>query len=328
MLLGSVTGARNRRQSTKCEGQCPDSIALVHARYQRFRNVVTVSDDFAAPLDARRAELRRFLRGRRRTTSPEVLGLPLASNRRRNAGVRIEELCAAAGVGITWYSALENGRPIRMSQKLLDAIASALAMSADERRYLFALAAPRDQPLPPAETIRGVLIALAENVEFGPAYVVDDRWNVLGWNAFAGTLFGFAPRGGGNLVERMFLDPSLRAIHLSWPRIADELVAVLHMNYAFAYEPARFDAFIERMRAASAEFAERWEAAGVRAMAPKRMRVAHPAYGTLTLETVGLQQSEHWHDRGSDWLIVQRNVDDGGGDSSDGDSGGASTSSA
>jgi transcriptional regulator with XRE-family HTH domain len=41
-----------------------------------------------------------------------------------------------ASLSVTYYTFLEQGRPVRPSEQVLDALASALRMSAAERRYL------------------------------------------------------------------------------------------------------------------------------------------------------------------------------------------------
>src|SRR3984957_16307229 len=60
--------------------------------------------------------------------------------RRRAAGLRREEVALLANVSVTYYTYLEQGRPVRPSAQVLDALASALRMSAAERRYLHVLA--------------------------------------------------------------------------------------------------------------------------------------------------------------------------------------------
>jgi hypothetical protein len=70
---------------------------------------------------ARRTELAAFLRTRRERISPEDVGLPPGS-RRRTAGLRREELAQLAGVGVTWYTWLEQGRGVSPSAEVLDAL--------------------------------------------------------------------------------------------------------------------------------------------------------------------------------------------------------------
>jgi len=68
----------------------------------------------AASTVMRRGELAAFLRSRRERITPEDVGLP-GGYRRRTAGLRREEVAQLAGVGVTWYTWLEQGRPIRAS---------------------------------------------------------------------------------------------------------------------------------------------------------------------------------------------------------------------
>src|SRR6201992_2880643 len=101
----------------------------------------------------RRDELRAFLRSRRARVSPADVGLPDEGARRRTPGLRREELAALAGVGVSWYTWLEQGRDIHPSPDVLDALARALRLDAADRSTLFAL--PRSElPLPDAhETV-------------------------------------------------------------------------------------------------------------------------------------------------------------------------------
>src|SRR5947208_17087073 len=87
----------------------------------------------------RRHELANFLRSRRARITPEQVGLPLVG-RRRTPGLRREEVASLAGVGMTWYTWLEQGRDINASEQVLEAIALPLMLEAHERTHLFTLA--------------------------------------------------------------------------------------------------------------------------------------------------------------------------------------------
>src|SRR5438034_9286590 len=93
--------------------------------------------------DLRRRELGSFLRSRRERIHPEQVGLR-PSRRRRTPGLRREEVAQLAGVGVTWYTWLEQGRDIRASAQVLDAIAKTLLFDAHERSHLFTLAGAAD----------------------------------------------------------------------------------------------------------------------------------------------------------------------------------------
>src|SRR5881275_3223470 len=120
----------------------------------------------------RRNELRAFLRSRRARLSPADVGLPDDGARRRTPGLRREELAALAGVGVSWYTWLEQGRDIHPSPDVLDALSRALRLDGAERATLFALARtelplPDDSRIAPgdeaeADDGRALLVSLVE----------------------------------------------------------------------------------------------------------------------------------------------------------------------
>src|SRR5206468_6125052 len=96
--------------------------------------------------ELRRRELGRFLRTCRARLSPAEVGLP-DIGRRRTAGLRREEVAQLAGIGLVWYTWLEQGRDIRVSPPLLGSVARALRLSPDQTDYVFALAGHAPLPL-------------------------------------------------------------------------------------------------------------------------------------------------------------------------------------
>src|SRR5579863_5754258 len=158
----------------------------------------------------RRSELAAFLRSRRERITPEDVGLP-GGYRRRTAGLRREEVAQLAGVGVTWYTWLEQGRPIRASVQVLDAVARTLRLDSVERQHLFRLAEIPDaaadgaaNQLLPAE-VRAVLDQLVPM----PANVVTERFDILAWNAAYAVLFppsaDTAPAGTGRAERNSLL---------------------------------------------------------------------------------------------------------------------------
>src|SRR5438270_13880255 len=96
---------------------------------------------------ARRDELGAFLRSRRERVTTAEVGLA-PGVRRRTPGLRREEVAQLAGVGVTWYTWLEQGRPINASVQVLDAIASVLRLGPSERWHLYRLAEVPGVPTP------------------------------------------------------------------------------------------------------------------------------------------------------------------------------------
>ena len=80
----------------------------------------------------RRRELADFLRTRRERLAPEDVGLP-RGGRRRVVGLRREELAQLAGVGLTWYTWLEQARNIHVSRQVVHSLGLALRLDPTQR---------------------------------------------------------------------------------------------------------------------------------------------------------------------------------------------------
>ena len=91
----------------------------------------------------RRVDLAEFLRARRAALTPEQVGL-VPGPRRRTPGLRREEVAMLAGVSVSWYTWLEQGRPINVSDEVLDSLARVLQLDSVECRYLAELAGHHD----------------------------------------------------------------------------------------------------------------------------------------------------------------------------------------
>ena len=139
----------------------------------------------------RREELADFLRTRRAALQPGDVGLPVGG-RRRTPGLRREEVAQLAGVGTTWYTWLEQGREVRASLDVLEALARALRLNQAERTHLILLGRGEAPPpcKNPAERVSSTLRRLIENLGPNPAYILGRRWDYLAWNDAAVTLLG------------------------------------------------------------------------------------------------------------------------------------------
>ena len=99
--------------------------------------------------NARRVELRSFLKELRQRIRPEARALGAAQRLPARCGkpVTQEEVAEAIGVSRVWYGMLESGAMIRTSAQLLDRLAEALMLTPQERAILFCLAIPELQQL-------------------------------------------------------------------------------------------------------------------------------------------------------------------------------------
>lgn len=87
----------------------------------------TMGDVTMGTAQRRRPELAAFLRNRRARVTPQDVGMP-PGFRRRTPGLRREEVAQLSGVGVTWYTWLEQGRPINASAEVRDVDGAAHAL--------------------------------------------------------------------------------------------------------------------------------------------------------------------------------------------------------
>jgi transcriptional regulator with XRE-family HTH domain len=243
---------------------------------------------------SRRDELRAFLRSRRARVSPSDVGLPDEGARRRTPGLRREELASLAGVGVSWYTWLEQGRDIHPSPDVLDALARALRLDAAERATLFALART-ELPLPDdsrsatgkdAENGRAVLVSLVEGLSPAPAYLLGPMTQILAWNSAASALFGspdhLAPERR-SLLWMLLVDPGEARFNPGRKGTAQNMVARFRSEYArHAGEPA-YERFIAELRERSRWFAQWWDEHEVGDTQRGTKTIEHPTLGTLRL---------------------------------------------
>jgi transcriptional regulator with XRE-family HTH domain len=229
-------------------------------------------------------ELGAFLRSRRTLVTPDIVGLP-GTGIRRTSGLRREELARLASVSPGYYQRLEQGRVPQPSTSVLDALASALRLTAEERLHLFALAG-HAHPEPECETLasaaRRMLGLLAPPTA---AYVIDRHSDVLAWNASAAALFGHlvpGPRRPNN-VRFVFTHPEAIELFVDWEEIAADSVA--HLRAATGHRPddSRLTQLVAQLSESSPDFRRLWTARELRHKVEGRKALNHPLMGRLTL---------------------------------------------
>jgi transcriptional regulator with XRE-family HTH domain len=238
----------------------------------------------------RRTELAAFLRTRRERIRPEDVGLPPGS-RRRTAGLRREEVAQLAGVGVTWYTWLEQGRPINASSQVLDAIARTLKLDAVERAHLFRLAdVPGTDQLGTCvecslpDDVQDVLDALASV----PASVVNERFDLLAWNDMYSRIYPrvtSAPVGERNTLVATLTQPDCCNPVGSAEIVCDTMIGQLRAAYGRHVGDPAWTHFIRGLEAASPAFARAWAAHDVAQPRTWVKAFRHPGVGVVRVTT-------------------------------------------
>lgn len=287
--------------TTTTEHAAPGSRASAAHRPETPLTAVTTATatGAAVPLtprecaDRRRAELRAFLRARRARVSPAEAGIAPGS-RRRTPGLRREEVAVLAGVGVSWYQWLEQGRDITVSPSVLDAVGRVLRLNAAELRHLYVLAG-LNPPLEVEERQQAPdagLLRIMRDWMPKPAHLCDRYWNLLAWNDAAGLLFGWNARGENCLVS-FFTDPRFRVLYTEWEHLARHVVASYRAGMLPFLGDPEYDAVVERVAAASPEFVELWERHEAAPTGPLVKTIQHARLGRVSFESTTLRMAAY-----------------------------------
>ena len=250
---------------------------------------------------ARRMEFAAFLRSRRERISPHQAGFRV-TDRRRTPGLRREEVAELAAVGVTWYTWLEQGRPVRASAQVLQAIADALHLDPGERAYLFTLAGVA-QPAgePEIADIPPFLHALIRQLEPFPAAVQNARWEVLAFNRGYDGLLGLnaVPEADRNALLLYFTDPARRRQWLEWEDNAPRLVSQFRAAMARHVTEPAWQQLLERLRRSTPDFDRLWQQHDVGVYTNTATHFQHRVVGRL-----GLIRFHLWAEPREDGLLA------------------------
>lgn len=252
---------------------------------------------------ARRRELASFLRAARERVKPAEHGLA-AGARRRAPGLLREEVAQLASISCSWYSWLEQGRHIQVSEQVLAAVADVLRLSPAERDHAFALAGH----LPPgvADVRSGAdspadraLRRMVHQLPEAPAYLIDRRWNILEWNEAATAVFG-VPLDEVPVRERNALRFALLGTHAPL-RFVDPVgsahlhIAQFRADTATLIGDPAFEDQVEALAHDSALFRELWPLREVHRRATGSIGYRHEVLGPLRFDFVSTTVEPHSH---------------------------------
>jgi transcriptional regulator with XRE-family HTH domain len=237
--------------------------------------------------ERRRAELGEFLKARRARLSPGDFGMP-AGARRRTPGLRREEVALLAGVGVTWYTWLEQGRQINASTQVLDAVARTLRLDRAEREHLYRLA--EATPLRTERTRTAVPDAIGQivhSLDPLPASLVNGRYDILLSNNAAEDLFwewhSTMPCIHKNNLWCVVTEPSARGRLCEYDTHVRYMVGRLRSAYSRHIGDPDWEEDIRRLASMSSEFAELWARHEVADPEPRVLTYHHAQAGPLRL---------------------------------------------
>lgn len=234
--------------------------------------------------DQRLTELSHFLKSRRARIKPAQVGLPDTS-RRRTPGLKREELAQLAGISVTWYTWLEQGRDIQVSLPVIDSLCRVLKLDDDECAYLKQLAqVQHSNSYALNDVVSKELQSVLDNLMHCPSTIINEKWQVLSWNDAACLLFGDFSKMKSlerNILWSIFTDPQQKNHLLNWPAHAKALLGRFRIAYSNHLDDPWFIDFVELLKSKSPEFSTWWALHDIESSGLTKKSFHHPTLGIL-----------------------------------------------
>ncbi|CAN7491935.1 helix-turn-helix transcriptional regulator [Paenibacillus sp. LjRoot153] len=204
-----------------------------------------------------------FIKSRRERIKPDHIEIASRYGRRRTPGLRREEVAQLAGVSITWYTWLEQGRVGSVSREVLESVARALQLSSDEQVHLLRLAdyGGERNSSPSTGEAYPELQTIIDQVNY-PAIIANHRTEVLAYNRMATEIitdFHAIPADERVMTRLIFTEPNLRKQLVNWNEFANYTMGVFRIYYDQKAGDHWFESFVQQMFLECGEFKRLWQ---------------------------------------------------------------------
>jgi|GEM_PF-55325 len=235
-------------------------------------------------------DLSQSLRAWRSRQHPRDAGLLVAEEGRRASGLRRQELADLAAISVDYVIRLEQGRARHPSGQVVQRLAQALDLSADEREHLSLLAGLAPAPMTVFPTDLPLsLHRLVRRLGDVPIQVIDPAWTILYRNRAGAALLGDVnelPQDSRNIAWRQFTGLPSPFVRDQTETESFEREIVADLRRATARFPADRELanLIARLRSISDRFDRLWDQHVIESAPPMRKTVLHSSVGEITLD--------------------------------------------
>lgn len=219
---------------------------------------------------------------------PEPSNIVGRLGKRRTPGLRREEVAHLAGVSLTWYTWLEQGRAVTVSREVIESVAKALQLSSEEYIHLLRLAnldGERDLD-PTTEEVTENLQGIIEHMKY-PAIITNHRTEVLAYNWLATGIiaeFHKLPAEGRVMTRILFTDSSLRKQLVNWEEVANYTIGRFRSSYDQQIGDSWFEELAVQLCRESEGFQALWRLHNVQQKKAILYTLDHPVAGRLSFE--------------------------------------------
>lgn len=173
--------------------------------------------------------------------SGQVLGLAgllrawrKAASQRLGQPITQKEIGEGAGRSERWYRQLESGVSVRLERQHCEYIGKKLLLGRDELQALIfysmgGAVAAGSTPGFESPTRRALQVLLDQQMP-NPTWLLDARWNVIGYNEAMKSWCPWVMEPGANLLRWGLLSDEARTTFVDWPKHAVEYLAMLRFS--------------------------------------------------------------------------------------------------
>ncbi|GAA5063700.1 helix-turn-helix transcriptional regulator [Thermocatellispora tengchongensis] len=212
-------------------------------------------------------------------------------------GLRRHEVADTAAVSVTWYTWLEQGRDIRTTPQVIEALARALRLDDNGHRYLRRLAgiAPRNVECGRPE-VSETLVALVDSLLPHPAHLMRPVTDLVTWNRAYARLFvdpATLDEEHRNGLWIQVMCPELRERLVDWETETEFAIARFRAEAAKYPGDMRFTQVIDQLNEDSDFFRRTWRRHEVQGFDGHTERIEHPDIGSVRARLVQLRPLDH-----------------------------------
>lgn len=205
-----------------------------------------------------------------------------------------------AGLSITWYTYLEQGRNVRPSPQVLDSLAKVLCLDEDERRYMHYLVHVEPVSNQPTGADKFALDNTEAMVRLSapspmPVYAVDESGDLIAWNAATTEWyddFDALPPADRNMTSWMFTYAKAREHLIDWDQDARSQVARCRVLVADRQVGARTLEVVADLRRRSPDFVRMWSEHEVTGQHTRIRRFRRPGQGIYAMRLMVVRPAD------------------------------------
>ena len=124
-------------------------------------------------------------------------------------------------------------------------------------------------------------------MDYGPAWVFGERWDIVAWNRAASVIHGDLASLQGierNALYQLFLGDRMRSILVDWEKHGRQCVAKLRATYASRVDDPWFNELVTLLRTRSDQFERWWNENDIEAFQEGVKHYEHPEAGRLVFD--------------------------------------------